>query len=42
MLGANLLDLFSKIELVSKEVIRKGSYYLPYVKISELSISGSN
>ncbi|MHA1730120.1 MAG: TldD/PmbA family protein [Promethearchaeota archaeon] len=41
MLGVNLLELYNKIENISKETKRMGSVYLPYVKVSALKISGS-
>jgi PmbA protein len=41
MLTINLLDLFKKIEAVSKESKIYGSLQSPYVKISEVQIVGS-
>ncbi|MCP4762552.1 MAG: TldD/PmbA family protein, partial [archaeon] len=41
MLGTNLLDLYQKIEKVSVETIRKDSEYLPYILVSELTVSGA-
>ena len=41
MIGINLLDLFSKIELISKENQIYGPFQAPYVKIKEVQIIGS-
>lgn len=41
LIGINLLDLFSRIECVSKEVMTYGAFQAPYVKIEEVSIIGS-
>ncbi len=41
MLAVNLLDLFKKIEAISKEFKIYGSLQAPYVKISEVQIIGS-
>lgn len=41
MLAINLLDLFKRIEGVSKESSTYGSFQAPYVKISEVQIVGS-
>ncbi|TFF84394.1 MAG: TldD/PmbA family protein [Promethearchaeota archaeon] len=41
MLAINLLDLFKKIEAVSKESKTYGSFRAPYVKINEVQIVGS-
>ncbi|MFX0031654.1 MAG: TldD/PmbA family protein [Candidatus Hodarchaeota archaeon] len=41
MFGINLLDLFNRIEEVSKEVKIYGPYQAPYVKIKDVQIIGS-
>jgi PmbA protein len=41
LIGINLLDLFTKIESVSKELMTYGAFQAPYVKIEEVSIIGS-
>lgn len=41
MIGINLIDLFNRIEMVSKEYETYGARSAPYVKISEIQISGS-
>jgi predicted Zn-dependent protease len=41
MFGTNLLELFSKIKYVSKETLRESSAYLPYMFISDMTISGA-
>ncbi len=41
MVGINLLDLFSKIEMISKENQIYGPYQAPYVKIKDVQIIGS-
>ncbi|MFX1571214.1 MAG: TldD/PmbA family protein [Promethearchaeota archaeon] len=40
MLGINLIDLFQKIDAVSKELKIYGSFQAPYVKIKEVPIIG--
>jgi PmbA protein len=40
MIGTKLLDLYGKIEDISVEVEREGSSYVPFIKISDLLISG--
>jgi PmbA protein len=42
MIGINLLDLFSKIEMISKENQKYGPYQAPYIKVKEVQIIGSN
>lgn len=42
MFGINLLDLFKNIVSVSKEFKTYGSYYAPYVKVSDVQIIGAN
>lgn len=41
MIGINLLDLFSNIEMVSKEKHTYGPFQAPYIKIKEAQIIGS-
>ncbi|MHA1804912.1 MAG: TldD/PmbA family protein [Promethearchaeota archaeon] len=41
MIGINLLDLFKKISMVSKEIEIYGPYRAPYVKIEDVNIIGS-
>jgi PmbA protein len=41
MIGINLLDLYSKIEMISKEYQIYGPFKAPYVKIKEAQIIGS-
>jgi len=41
MFGINLIDLFKKIEFVSKDYKTYGVFRAPFVKISEVSIIGS-
>lgn len=41
MIGINLLELFSKIEMISKETRTYGPYQAPYVKIKDVQIIGS-
>ena len=40
MIGINLLDLYKKIEAVSKDFNTYGSYQAPYVKINSMKIIG--
>ncbi|MBD3254828.1 MAG: hypothetical protein GF383_07030, partial [Candidatus Lokiarchaeota archaeon] len=42
MFGINLMELFSKIEAVSKQRSIYGSYEAPYVKIEQVQIIGSS
>lgn len=42
MFGINLLDLFSHIEEISKEIKVYGPYQAPYVKIADVKIIGSS
>ena len=41
MIGINLLDLFSKIEMISKENLIYGPFQAPHVKIKDVQIIGS-
>ena len=41
MLTINLLNLFKKIEVISKDSMTYGSFQAPYVKINEVQIVGS-
>jgi len=41
LLGVNLLELFEKVEAISVETERDGSSYLPYMKLSDVTISGA-
>ena len=41
MVGINLLDLFSKIDAVSKEFKIFGAYHAPYVRIENVQIIGA-
>jgi PmbA protein len=41
MIGINLLDLFSKIEMISKENQQYGPFQAPFVKIEDVQIIGS-
>ena len=41
MIGVNLLDAFNKISEVSKERIWIEDAYVPWVKLSDIQISGS-
>jgi PmbA protein len=41
MIGINLLDLFSKIEMISKENQIYGPFQAPYVKVEDVQIIGS-
>ena len=40
MIGINLLDLFQKINAVSKEYRVYGAFQAPYVKIKSVNIIG--
>ncbi|MFX0059183.1 MAG: TldD/PmbA family protein [Candidatus Hodarchaeota archaeon] len=41
LIGINLIDLFSKIEAISKEIMTYGAFQAPYVKIESVPIIGS-
>lgn len=40
MIGANLMDVFSRIEEISKERVWIDEAYVPWVKLSQMKISG--